>query len=148
VTSAADVTSSAPEAGVLLLARRHHVWTALGLAARAGSDRGGAARGDRRGGGPRNLRDSAGGAVERPWTGRGAGDRLRPRGGHPVGLYGYQWQLERARFVLFDSRRDPVPRLEWVIAGASWRQARTVGAQRVWVHAPYRQALWHLPAGR
>jgi hypothetical protein len=50
--------------------------------------------------------------------------------------------------VLFDSRRDPVPRLEWVIAGASWRQARTVGAQRVWVHAPYRQALWHLPAGR
>jgi hypothetical protein len=92
VTSAADVTSSAPEAGVLLLARRHRVWTALGLAARAGSDRGGAA--------------------------------------------------------LFDSRRDPVPRLEWVIAGASWRQARTVGAQRVWVHAPYRQALWHLPAGR
>jgi hypothetical protein len=50
--------------------------------------------------------------------------------------------------VLFDPRRDPVPRLEWVIAGASWRQARTAGAQRVWVHAPYRQALWHLPAGR
>jgi 4-amino-4-deoxy-L-arabinose transferase-like glycosyltransferase len=65
----------------------------------------------------------------------------------PVGLYGYQWQLERARFVLFDSRRDPVPRTEWVIAGSRWRQATAANAQRVWVHAPYDQALWHLPAG-
>src|SRR6266545_767959 len=40
----------------------------------------------------------------------------------PVGLYGYQWQLDRARFVLFDSRRDPVPRTKWVIAGLNWPQ--------------------------
>jgi hypothetical protein len=65
----------------------------------------------------------------------------------PVGLYGYQWQLERARFLRFDSRRDPVPDAEWVIAGANWRQARAAGAQRVWVHAAYGQALWRLPTG-
>src|SRR6266536_2137677 len=63
----------------------------------------------------------------------------------PVGLYGYQWQLDRARFVLFDSRRDPVPRTKWVIAGLNWPQAREVGARRVWVHRAFRQALWRLP---
>ena len=63
----------------------------------------------------------------------------------PVGLYGYQWQLDRAHFVLFDSRRDPVPRTEWVIAGLDWPQARQAGARRVWVHPAYRQALWRLP---
>jgi hypothetical protein len=63
----------------------------------------------------------------------------------PIGLYSYQWQLDHARFVLFDSRRDPVPRTEWVIAGLDWPQARTVGARRVWVHPAYRQALWRLP---
>jgi hypothetical protein len=63
----------------------------------------------------------------------------------PVGLYGYQWQLDRARFVLFDSRSDPVPRTEWVIAGLDWPQARQAGARRVWVHPAYRQALWRLP---
>jgi hypothetical protein len=64
----------------------------------------------------------------------------------PIGLYGYQWQLDHARFVLFDSRRDPVPRTEWVIAGLDWPQAaRMVGARRVWVHPAYRQALWRLP---
>jgi hypothetical protein len=65
----------------------------------------------------------------------------------PVGLYGHQWQLERARFVLFDSRRDPVPRTEWVIAGSRWRQASAANAQRVWVHTPYNQALWRQPPG-
>ena len=30
----------------------------------------------------------------------------------PIGLYSYQWQLGHARFLLFDSRRDPVPRTE------------------------------------
>lgn len=63
----------------------------------------------------------------------------------PIGLYSYQWQLDHARFVLFDSRRDPVPRTEWVIAGLDWPQARTVEARRVWVHPPYRQAVWRLP---
>ena len=68
-----------------------------------------------------------------------------PRSSAPLGwlIAGYLFQV-----APFDSRRDPVPRLEWVIAGARWRQARTIGAQRVWIHAPYRQALWHLPAGR
>jgi hypothetical protein len=63
----------------------------------------------------------------------------------PIGLYSYQWQLDHARFLLFDSRRDPVPRTEWVIAGLDWSQASTVGARRVWVHPAYRQALWRLP---
>jgi hypothetical protein len=63
----------------------------------------------------------------------------------PIGLYGYQWQLDRSRFVLFDSRRDPVPRTEWVIAGLAWPQARQAGATRVWVHPAYRQAVWRLP---
>jgi hypothetical protein len=63
----------------------------------------------------------------------------------PVGLYGYQWQLDRAHFVLFDSRRDPVPRTEWVIAGLDWPQGRQAGASRVWVHPAYRQAVWRLP---
>ncbi|HZD73922.1 MAG TPA: hypothetical protein VE776_08585 [Actinomycetota bacterium] len=63
----------------------------------------------------------------------------------PVGLYGYQWQLDRARFVLFDSRRDPVPRTRWVIAGPNWPQAHAAGARRVWVHQAFRQALWRLP---
>ncbi len=63
----------------------------------------------------------------------------------PVGLYGYQWQLDRARFVLFDSRRDPVPRTKWVIAGLNWPPARELGARRVWVHRAFRQALWRLP---
>jgi hypothetical protein len=66
----------------------------------------------------------------------------------PVGLYGYQWQLDRAHFVLFDSRRDPVPRTEWVIAGLDWPQARQAGAHRVWVHRTFGQALWRLPRGR
>ncbi|HET8914775.1 MAG TPA: hypothetical protein VFM91_03635 [Propionibacteriaceae bacterium] len=57
----------------------------------------------------------------------------------PIGLYSYQWQLGHARFLLFDSRRDPVPRTEWVIAGLDWSQAGTVGARRVWVHPAYRQ---------
>jgi hypothetical protein len=63
----------------------------------------------------------------------------------PVGLYSYQWQLDHVRFLLFDSRRDPVPRTEWVIAGPDWPQAQTVGARRVWVHPAYGQALWRLP---
>jgi hypothetical protein len=63
----------------------------------------------------------------------------------PVGLYGYQWQLDRAQFVLFDSRRDAVPPLEWVIAGLDWPQAREVGARRVWVHPAFGQAVWRLP---
>jgi hypothetical protein len=63
----------------------------------------------------------------------------------PVGLYGYQWQLDRAQFVLFDSRRDGVPPLEWVIAGLDWPQAREVGARRVWVHPAFGQAVWRLP---
>jgi hypothetical protein len=63
----------------------------------------------------------------------------------PIGLYGYQWQLEHAQFVLFDSRRDPVPHTNWVIAGLDWPQAPMVGARRVWVHPAYRQALWRLP---
>jgi hypothetical protein len=63
----------------------------------------------------------------------------------PIGLYGYQWQLDRSRFVLFDSRRDPVPRTAWVIAGLDWPQARQAGATRVWVHPTYRQAVWRLP---
>jgi hypothetical protein len=63
----------------------------------------------------------------------------------PVGLYGYQWQLDRAHFVLFDSRRDAVPPLEWVIAGLDWPQARKVGARRVWAHPAFGQAVWRLP---
>jgi hypothetical protein len=63
----------------------------------------------------------------------------------PIGLYSYQWQLGHARFLLFDSRRDPVPRTEWVIAGLDWPQAQTVRARRVWVHPAYGQALWRLP---
>jgi len=63
----------------------------------------------------------------------------------PIGLYGYQWQLDRAHFVLFDSRRDPAPRTGWVIAGPGWPQARETGARRVWVHPAYRQAVWRLP---
>jgi hypothetical protein len=63
----------------------------------------------------------------------------------PIGLYGYQWQLDRAHFVLFDSRRDPAPRTWWVIAGLDWPQARAAGARRVWVHPAYRQAVWRLP---
>jgi hypothetical protein len=64
----------------------------------------------------------------------------------PVGLYGYQWQLPRTRFVLFDSRRDPVPRTRWVIAGVHWPQARNARARRVWVHEAFGQALWRLRA--
>jgi hypothetical protein len=63
----------------------------------------------------------------------------------PVGLYSYQWQLDRAHFVLFDSRRDAVPPLEWVVAGLDWPQAREVGARRVWVHPAFGQAVWRLP---
>ena len=65
----------------------------------------------------------------------------------PIGLFGYQWELDHARFVLFDSRRDRPPRTEWVIAGLDWPQARQVGAHRVWVHLAYQQAVWQLPAG-
>jgi hypothetical protein len=61
------------------------------------------------------------------------------------GLYLYQWELDRARFVLFDSRRDPAPRSGWVIAGVDWPQARQVGARRVWVDPANRQAVWRLP---
>jgi hypothetical protein len=64
----------------------------------------------------------------------------------PIGLYGYQWQLDRAHFVLFDSRRDPAPRTTWVIAGTDWPQAAQVGARRVWVHSAFGQAVWRLPA--
>jgi hypothetical protein len=63
----------------------------------------------------------------------------------PIGLYGYQWRLDRAHFVLFDSRRDAVPPTEWVIAGLDWPQARKVGARRVWVHPAFGQAVWRLP---
>jgi hypothetical protein len=63
----------------------------------------------------------------------------------PIGLFGYQWELDHARFVLFDSRRDPPPRTEWVIAGLDWPQARQVRAHRVWTHPAYRQAVWRLP---
>jgi hypothetical protein len=63
----------------------------------------------------------------------------------PIGLYSYQWQLEHARFVLFDSRRDPAPRTEWVIAGLDWPQAATVGARRVWAQPEHGQAVWRLP---
>jgi hypothetical protein len=136
-------------AGVLLLlARRHRVWTALGLTAVLVATavalrvviveaRDHAIYGTQ----PVELSNVPGLAEAR-------GIAYDLAASTPVGLYGYQWQLERARFVLFDSRRDPVPRLEWVIAGTHWRQARTAGAHSVWVHAPYRQALWHLPAGR
>ncbi len=136
-------------AGVLLLlARRHRVWTALGLAAVLVATavalrvviveaRDHAIYGTQ----PVAL-SSVPGLAEARVIGYDLAASTA------VGLYGYQWQLERVRFVLFDSRRDPVPRLEWVIAGVRWRQARTAGAQRVWVHAPYHQALWHLPAGR
>jgi hypothetical protein len=62
-----------------------------------------------------------------------------------IGLYGYQWELDHTRFVLFDSRLDPPPRTEWAIAGLDWPQARQVGARRVWVHPAYRQAVWQLP---
>jgi hypothetical protein len=65
----------------------------------------------------------------------------------PIGLFGYQWELDHARFVLFDSRRDRPPRTEWVIAGLDWPQARKVGAHRVWVHPAYQQAVWHVAAG-
>jgi len=65
----------------------------------------------------------------------------------PVGLYGYQWQLDRVHVVLFDSRRDAVPPLEWVIAGLDWPQARKLGARRVWVHPAFGQAVWRLPPG-
>jgi hypothetical protein len=63
----------------------------------------------------------------------------------PIGLFGYQWELDHTRFVLFDSRWDPPPRTDWVIAGPDWPQARQVGARRVWVHPAYRQAVWQLP---
>jgi hypothetical protein len=62
-----------------------------------------------------------------------------------VGLYGYQWQLARARIVLFDSRRDPPPDTEWVVAGLDWPQARQAAGRRVWAHPAYGQALWRLP---
>jgi prepilin signal peptidase PulO-like enzyme (type II secretory pathway) len=61
------------------------------------------------------------------------------------GLYIYQWQLDRTHFVLFDSRRDPVPRTEWVIAGLDWPPARQLGARKVWTHPTSRQAVWRLP---
>ena len=63
----------------------------------------------------------------------------------PVGLYGYQWQLARARFVLFDSRCDPPPDTEWVVAGLDWPQARQAAGRRVWAHPAFGQALWRLP---
>lgn len=63
----------------------------------------------------------------------------------PIGLFGYQWELDHARFVLFDSRWDPPPRTEWVIAGLDWPQARQVRAHRIWTHPAYRQAVWQLP---
>jgi hypothetical protein len=62
-----------------------------------------------------------------------------------IGLYSYQWQLDRTHFVLFDSRRDPAPHTKWVIAGLDWPQARQVGAERVWVHPAYGQAVWRAP---
>ena len=61
------------------------------------------------------------------------------------GLHLYQWELDRARFVLFDSRRDPAPRAGWVIAGVDWSQARQAGARRVWVDPANGQAVWRLP---
>jgi hypothetical protein len=61
------------------------------------------------------------------------------------GLYGYQWQLDHAHFLLFDSRHDPIPQTEWVIAGTDWPQARQAGARRVWVHPAFGQAVWRLP---
>jgi hypothetical protein len=61
------------------------------------------------------------------------------------GLYLYQWELDRARLVLFDSRRDAAPRSGWVIAGVDWPQARQVGARRVWVDPANSQAVWRLP---
>jgi hypothetical protein len=64
---------------------------------------------------------------------------------NPVGLFSYQWQLDRARLVLFDSRRErPLP-TDWVIAGMDWPQAQQFGAHRVWVHPAYQQAVWRLP---
>jgi hypothetical protein len=62
----------------------------------------------------------------------------------PVG-FSYQWELDRAHFVLFDSRTDPVPRTHWVIAAPDWPQAGAAGARRVWAHPAYDQALWRLP---
>jgi hypothetical protein len=32
---------------------------------------------------------------------------------NPGGLYGYQWQLDRTHFRLFDSRHDPIPSTKW-----------------------------------
>jgi len=64
---------------------------------------------------------------------------------NPVGLYSYQWQLNHARFVLFDSTRDRRPRTQWVIAGMDWSQAQQLGAHRIWVHPAYQQAVWRLP---
>jgi hypothetical protein len=62
----------------------------------------------------------------------------------PVG-FSYQWELDRAHFVLFDSRTDPVPRTHWVIAALDWPQAGAAGARQVWAHPAYDQALWRLP---
>jgi hypothetical protein len=62
----------------------------------------------------------------------------------PVG-FSYQWELDRAHFVLFDSRTDPVPRAHWVIAAPDWPQAGAAGARQVWAHPAYDQALWRLP---
>lgn len=63
---------------------------------------------------------------------------------NPVGLFSYQWQLDHARLVLFDSRRERPP-TEWVIAGMDWPQAQRLAAHRVWIHPAYRQAVWRLP---
>jgi hypothetical protein len=64
----------------------------------------------------------------------------------PRGLYIYQWQLDRTHFVLFDSRRDPVPPgTKWVIAGLDWPPARQLGAHKVWSHPASGQAVWRLP---
>ena len=59
-----------------------------------------------------------------------------------VGLYSYQWELDRAQFILFDSRVDTPPATTWLIAGMEADTPGTQGAERVWVHTESGQAVW------
>ena len=63
----------------------------------------------------------------------------------PIGLYSFQWQLDRARLVLFDSRSDAIPATQWVFAGADWPQGTKLGATRMWLQEEAGQALWKMP---
>jgi 4-amino-4-deoxy-L-arabinose transferase-like glycosyltransferase len=63
------------------------------------------------------------------------------------GRWGFQWQLEKTHFVLFDSRLGQAPpRVRYVISSQTWSQANRLGAVTVWRATHGAQAVWMIPS--